>query len=180
MHNELYEGKTGIQIATRNYDSKHWSLEFLNRFDLLLVTSCDSLLGKTPLQKQCIKRGLEYKQSMNKQSLLTIDSINGKKVKYITTNKKYDGDYYIFTFYMADHGKGRYFDETDDYDVFIIHIEHFIDHFWIVSKAKMIEKGYVSTKTQEGNTYLKIALPNVETKHWSEAHWDRFDTFTTF
>lgn len=51
---------------------------------------------------------------------------------------------FIFVFYES--GKYRYFHEDDNYEIFIIHAKRQIDHFWIIPRTILLEKGYISTK----------------------------------
>jgi hypothetical protein len=178
-----YEGKKTIYIAPPDYKDSHWTLEFLDKLSFITEEKFNPLLGKSPFEKVCIEKKIDYNKSIDKYRELVISSVKSKLVRFLNSKVTKSSDLYQVSFQRwtsatkTEKKKCESFKESDKIDIFIVQIQELPGNFWIIPKSVLIEKGYVFTKDQHGHATLPIISPSSTDAHWSKSYWNNFSMF---
>jgi hypothetical protein len=192
------EGKDSIYIASPDYGYDHWTLKFLDKFDLLTEDQISPLLGKDPLEKVCIEKGFYYEKSKDSRGQLIISLIKNKRIRFIscstekTTSGIYEAGFRRKTNESErklEKRKMRPYRESDEIDIFIVVMDEFLPNLCILPKSVLIEKGFVETATKKGATRLPMTFHFTESQrttkskakskniYWLKNYWNNYSCF---
>lgn len=172
IKNEEIKGKMCIGLPIPKSREKHWSIEFLNNFELLksdihkqIVVFYDSL------HEICHYNNIKCEfNSKNK-----IRSINNHTLRHIQSsgygNKSLNFDLRIHTSI-----NWRQIKLEDGYEFLIFNLEKWQKYcFLIIPFSILIEKGYIKNETNEGVTTINVPLHDPNNPFWAWNYYNRFD-----
>lgn len=160
------DGKYVIRIPAPNYNKYHWTLQFLNRFDQLIMDIHISLIFNN-LHKMCLDKGLQCEFDKNR-----VISINSLKVRHITSSKHKEMNY-IFNLYTQKNNQTNIIHINDGYSFIIFEFLPLIQ-YWIVPVYVLVNRGYISTNTNNGKFSVSIPHQEPNKNNWIE-FYNNFD-----
>lgn len=170
-------GKHSISLAPPDYPEWHWSLQFINKFDFLnsnINIDIETIFFNKYFNnffRECTKKKIQCELDKNN----TITTLNSHKVRLIKNDQYQDSSSKFILLEIF-----KYLDTKirieSNYKFFIfVYGEKYPDDCCIVPARIMIERGYVRTSYQPGNSTISLKYPDCKDEFWSKNYINNFD-----
>lgn len=164
ISSDKHKGTTCLVIAPPDYDKKHWTLQYLNKFELLTDQIVIESVQSKAIQF-CETNNIKYKLRRDRNEYLSkIDYINNKSIQHIFSNNEIREDKSIIFF----HPKS----EKKEVDIYIF--EHKLS-----GNCYIIPKNNVYNNCKGVRVYLGINGCTDKYK-WSLSYLNKFELLMNF
>lgn len=184
INTDKCKGKVSVGLAPFDYKEyrkslTHWSLEYINRFDLLDNKIKSQQFNLKNLDKILEEHQLEYKKIKTAPNQpLKIGSIMNKKITFRTaTAEKRKNVYSISVDYIEN--KQRFPIKKGMYDFIIVELIKYKGNYYIFPEHILIKHGVISTSDKSGKRKFELLDPTIKKNNWSLEYLNKFDQFRT-
>ena len=141
---EISTDNTKFTLPPPDHAKEHWTLRLSRQFLSHHGREISPLLGRSPFEKECMKRGLEYKKVTKETGAASVYSVSAKNVCFLNTKRKANKEH----FYCVSIGQinkekdGRMPSEAA---LFIVRIEELPGNYCIIPRSELFTRGYIKS-----------------------------------
>jgi len=172
ISDSINPGKLVIHLPPPDYEEKHWSKIYLNKFEQIsLNLKINFTFNK--LYQACLNKQLTCKIMDGK-----IIAINSQSIRHISNKQNNTNACFVIQIYENRIRRAIHEDDGYKFLIFDFGDEYNNENnnaYYIIPIDVLILNGYVSTDKKDGKTSITLPYPDTDLIHWATKYYNNFD-----